>query len=85
MGQMPDVQNTIHLCVTIFAFVSFGLFFFFNSVSSNPALFCMTFLINSPLLCCKALAAEDRMTTANPYLMFTFKLFGSWHRFETFV
>lgn len=45
----------------------------------------MTFLINSPLLCCEALAAKDRMNTANSYLMFTFKLFGSWHRFETFV
>lgn len=60
-------------------------FFFSNSVSSNPALFYMTFLINSPLLCCEALAAKDRMNTANSYLMFTFKLFGSWHRFETFV
>lgn len=60
-------------------------FFFFNSVSSNHALFYMTFLINSPLLCCKALAAEDRMNIANPYLKFTFKLFGFWHRFETFA
>lgn len=45
----------------------------------------MTFPINSLLLCWEALAAEDRTTTANPYLAFTFKLFGSWHRFEVFV
>lgn len=60
-------------------------FFFFNTVSSNLALFYMTFLINSPLFCCEALAAKDRMNTANSYLMFTFKLFGFWHRFETLI
>lgn len=59
--------------------------FFLNSVSSNPALFYMTFLINSPLLCCEASAAKDRMNTAKSYLKFSFKIFGSWHRFETFV
>lgn len=66
-------------------FVSLVWVFFSDSVSSSPALFYMTFLINSPLLCWETLAAEDRMTTANPYLMFTFKLFESWHRFEAFV
>lgn len=81
---MLDVQNSIHLWVTIFALVSVGIFFL-NSVSSNPALFYMTFLINSPLLCCEASAAKDRMNTAKSYLKFSFKIFGSWHRFETFV
>lgn len=79
------MYRTPFISELLFLYLSHLGFFFFNSVSSNSALFYMTFLINSPLLCCEALAAKDRMNTANPYLMFTFKLFGSWHRFETFV